>query len=131
MKNKARMRVCPQVEEFVKALAPEPRLRLTRALKGLADNRGDIKVLEGRLQGYQRLRVAGFRVISRERYLEGERVIDCVFAERRSVVYEILATLLAEGLTQEPIRKPAAGPPARPIVRRKSTPQPRKEGPSH
>ena len=131
MKNKARVRVSPQVEEFVKALAPEPRLRLTRALKGLADNRGDIKALEGRLQGYQRLRIAGFRVIFREHYLEGRRVIDCVFAERRSVVYEILATLLAEGLTHEPICKPAAGPPGQPTVRRKSTPQPGKEGPSH
>jgi len=114
MKDKALVRLSPQVEQFVKALAPEPRCRLTRALKALADNRGDLKVLEGRLQGYQRLRVAGFRVILREQYLKGRRVMDCVFAERRSVVYEVLATLLAEGLTQEPIHPPAAAPPGRP-----------------
>lgn len=59
---KTRGRIPSQVEEFVKSLAPEPRRGLRTALKGLADDRGDIKVLEGALAGYVRLRVAGYRI---------------------------------------------------------------------
>ena len=60
---KARVEVAPQVESFVKAQAPEPRRRLTRAIKGLARNQGDTKALEGRLGQYSRLRVGGYRVL--------------------------------------------------------------------
>jgi len=84
------------VEAFVKSLAPDPRRRLRLAIKGLADGRGDIKSLEGILAGYGRLRVAGYRVIFRERAERGARVIDCIYAERRALVYEIFVGLLTE-----------------------------------
>jgi mRNA-degrading endonuclease RelE of RelBE toxin-antitoxin system len=87
-----------RVEAFVKAQAPEPRRRLTRAIQGLAKNRGDIKRLEGALAEYSRLRIGGCRVIFAERSEAGERMIDCMFAERRAVVYEIFEALLAEEL---------------------------------
>jgi len=77
-------------------LAPEPRRRLTIAIKALADNRGDIQRLEGKLDGYCRLRVAGHRVIFNERSEQGDRIIDCVFAEKRSVVYDLFIRLLGE-----------------------------------
>lgn len=93
-----RVRVESQVEGFVKSLAPEPRRRLTMAIKALARNQGDIKRLEGKLQGYSRLRVAGYRVIFSERTQKGERILDCVFAEKRSLVYELFTRLLSEGL---------------------------------
>jgi mRNA-degrading endonuclease RelE of RelBE toxin-antitoxin system len=93
---KAKVRVEEQVEAFVKSLAPDPRKRLRVAIKGLADGRGDIKSLEGNLADYCRLRIAGYRVIYKERTERGSRVIDCVYAERRALVYEIFARLLTE-----------------------------------
>lgn len=93
---KTRVRVEAQVEEFVKALAPDPRRRLRQAIKSLADGQGDIKRLEGKLAGYSRLGIAGCRVIFNERSERGTRIIDCIFAERRAVVYEMFVRLLAE-----------------------------------
>ena len=91
---KTKVRVEEQVETFVKSLAPDPRKRLRLAIKGLAEGRGDIKWLEGSLAGYGRLRVAGFRVIFRERVIRGVRTVDCIYAERRGLVYEIFVNLL-------------------------------------
>jgi len=79
------------VEAFVKSLAPEPRRALTRAIKSLARKPGDVKALEGDLAGYRRLCVAGHRVIFTERAEAGERIVDCLFAERRAVIYELFA----------------------------------------
>jgi mRNA-degrading endonuclease RelE of RelBE toxin-antitoxin system len=93
-----RVNVALQVEEFVRSLAPEPRRRLRLAIRALANDAGDIKRLEGCLEGYSRLRVAGYRVIFAERAAKGARVIDCVWAEKRSVVYELFIRLLSEGL---------------------------------
>ena len=93
---KTKIRVEAQVEAFVKSLAPDPRRRLRLAIRGLADGRGDTKSLEGNLADYCRLSVTGYRVIYKERSERGGRVIDCVFAERRALVYEIFARLLTE-----------------------------------
>ena len=93
---KTKIRVATQVEAFVKSLAPDPRHRLRLAIKELAGGHGDIKSLEGNLAGYCRLGVTGYRVIYKERAERGVRVIDCVFAERRALVYEIFARLLTE-----------------------------------
>jgi len=93
---KTRVNVESQVEAFVKSLAPEPRRRLTQAIKALAMNQGDTKRLEGKLEGYSRLRVAGHRVIFTERSESGVRIIDCIFAEKRSLVYDLFIRLLSE-----------------------------------
>jgi len=93
---KTKIRVEEQVEAFVKSLAPEPRKRLRLAIKGPAEGRGDIKSLEGNLAGYCRLRVSGYRVIFKERAERGTRIIDCIYAERRPLVYEIFTHLLTE-----------------------------------
>jgi len=93
---KTRVKVASQVEAFIHSLAPEPKRRLTVAIKRLAKAQGDIKRLEGRLEGYSRLRVAGHRVIFNERSERGERIIDCVFAEKRSMVYDLFIRLLSE-----------------------------------
>ncbi len=95
---RTRVRVESQVESFVKSLAPEPRRRLINALKALAHDRGDIQRLEGKLEGYSRLRVAGHRVIFCERAERGERIIDCVFAEKRAIVYDLFIRLLSESI---------------------------------
>jgi mRNA-degrading endonuclease RelE of RelBE toxin-antitoxin system len=86
--------VFPQAEAFIRGLPPEPRKRLIRGLKSLPA--GDTAALEGSLAGYCRLRVGGFRVIYTERLKKGVRTFDCVFAERRPVVYEMFAQILAE-----------------------------------
>jgi mRNA-degrading endonuclease RelE of RelBE toxin-antitoxin system len=92
---KTRVELDPQVVEFVRALAPEPRKLVRRALRGLVEQRGDIKQLEGELSGYCRLRIAGYRVIVRLYAERGRPVARCVFAERRSIVYEIFGDLLS------------------------------------
>lgn len=86
-----------QVVEFVRQLPPEPRRTLRRALRDLARERGDIKSLEGPLDGYSRLRVGPYRVVLS--YAK-RRTIQCVFAERRSIVYELLVELLESRLTR-------------------------------
>ncbi|MBI4324263.1 MAG: hypothetical protein HY674_03275 [Chloroflexi bacterium] len=93
---KIRVKVEAQVEAFVKSLAPEPRRRLIGAIKALATDQGNIKRLEGKLEGYSRLRVAGHRVIFYERSERGERILDCVFAEKRALVYDLFIRLLSE-----------------------------------
>jgi mRNA-degrading endonuclease RelE of RelBE toxin-antitoxin system len=83
---KIRVELDPQVADFVRALAPDPRKRLRTGLRGLEQEKGDIKQLEADLAGYARLRVGGYRVIVRF-YADGaRRVARCVFAEKRAVV---------------------------------------------
>lgn len=96
---RTKVKVEAQVEAFVKSLAPESRARLTRAIKALAQDRGDVKRLEGKLEGYSRLRIAGQRVIFKERSEHGVRVIDCVYAEKRALVYDLFVRLLSEDPT--------------------------------
>jgi mRNA-degrading endonuclease RelE of RelBE toxin-antitoxin system len=91
-----KVRVAEQVESFVKALAPKPRRALRQAIKSLAQDKGDTTRLEGKLSGYHRLRVAGYRVIYAERFEAGQRIIECVFAKERAVVYDMFLQLRAE-----------------------------------
>jgi mRNA-degrading endonuclease RelE of RelBE toxin-antitoxin system len=92
------VRVSSQVEEFVRSLAPEPRKVLRRAIKDLAKSDGDTELLEGKLAGWSRLRVGYYRVLFKETSEGGARVIKCVFAKPRSIVYEMFAQLLADEL---------------------------------
>jgi mRNA-degrading endonuclease RelE of RelBE toxin-antitoxin system len=92
----SRIIIHAQAEAFIGALAPEPRARLVRAMKKLSA--GDVKSLEGRLAGYWRLREGGYRIIFADSLKEGVRTFDCLFAERRSFVYELFEQILAEQL---------------------------------
>jgi mRNA-degrading endonuclease RelE of RelBE toxin-antitoxin system len=87
-----------QVVDFVRRLPPDPRRRLRRALRDLARERGDLKPLEGPLEGYCRLRVGAYRVVVS---YASRRTIQCVFAERRSIVYELLVEMLESRLTRK------------------------------
>ena len=88
-----------QVVDFVRRLPPEPRNRLRRALRELAHERGDIKALEPPLQGYCRLRIGGYRIV----FAYARRnTVECIFAERRSVVYELLLERLRDRLKGGP-----------------------------
>jgi mRNA-degrading endonuclease RelE of RelBE toxin-antitoxin system len=90
-----KVEVAEQVVDFVRRLPPEPRRRLRMAIRELGRGRGDIKRLEGPLDGYCRLRVGGYRIV----FAYGERdSIQCVFAEQRSIVYELLIEALKKRL---------------------------------
>jgi mRNA-degrading endonuclease RelE of RelBE toxin-antitoxin system len=84
-----------QVVAFVRRLPPAPRQRLRRALRELSRERGDVKALEAPLDGYCRFRVGGYRVV----FAYGKRgSIESIFAEQRSVVYELLLARLRDRL---------------------------------
>ena len=84
-----------QVVDFFGQLAPEPRKKLRLALRRLEQENGDIKSLEGKLAGYQRLRSGSHRVIFARKVRNGRSQIDCVFAEHRALVYEVFTAALA------------------------------------
>ncbi len=94
-RSRRSVRLAPQVVAFIHAQAPETRRRLRLAFRALEQGRGDIKSLEGALDGYHRLRVGSCRVILR---YDAESTTCCVFAERRSMVYVMLEELLDRGL---------------------------------
>jgi mRNA-degrading endonuclease RelE of RelBE toxin-antitoxin system len=98
---KTKVRVGRPVEDFLKSLAPQPRRALRLAMKSLADDKGDVKLLEGKLSGFWRLRVGNIRVIFEVKAMGGTRVICCFYADYRSIVYVILEQLLASGLIEE------------------------------
>jgi mRNA-degrading endonuclease RelE of RelBE toxin-antitoxin system len=91
-----RVRLSAQVVEFVRAQAPEPRSRLRRALPDLASEAGNIRPLEGPLQEYCRLRVGSYRILFR---YATSKTIECVFGERRNVIYEVFAETVIERLS--------------------------------
>ncbi len=89
-----------QVVRFVASRAPEPRAVLRTALRALVRERGDLRALEGPLQNYHRLRVGGYRIIFAYKLSEKRRTIRCIFAERRSAVYETFQQLLRKHLLE-------------------------------
>jgi mRNA-degrading endonuclease RelE of RelBE toxin-antitoxin system len=92
-----KVEISEPVVDFVRRLPPDPRRRLRRALRDLSHERGDIKPLEPPLEGYCRLRVGAYRIVLS--YAK-RGVIQCVFAERRSIVYELLVELLESRRTR-------------------------------
>jgi mRNA-degrading endonuclease RelE of RelBE toxin-antitoxin system len=95
-----RVLLARQVVEFIRRLPPDPKRRLRLALRDLTREKGDIRALEPPLEGYCRLRVGGYRIVFS--YAK-HGTIECIFAERRSVVYELLLERLVARLrsTQE------------------------------
>jgi mRNA-degrading endonuclease RelE of RelBE toxin-antitoxin system len=93
-----RVLLAARVVAFVRRFPPEPTARLRQALRGLTKERGDIKALDAPLDGYCRLRVGGYRIVFSYR---PPRTIECIFAERRSVVYEMLLERLRDRLRGE------------------------------
>lgn len=89
-----------QVVRFVATRAPEPRRRLREALRALASELGDVRGLEGALQPYHRLRVGGYRIIFAYRSAGKRRTIQCIFADRRSAVYDVFEQLLKKHLLE-------------------------------
>jgi mRNA-degrading endonuclease RelE of RelBE toxin-antitoxin system len=96
-----RVIVGEQVKTFLESLAPQPRRELWRGIKGLANGKGDVKQLEGKLAPFWRLRVNRLRVVYDQRSIRGQRRIVCFFADHRATIYAVLEQLLASGLIEE------------------------------
>ncbi len=82
-----------QVRQFIRELPPEPRSSLRHALKELAREKGDVEPLHEELRAYWRLRVGNFRLVFAYRSTKSERVIHCLFVERRAVVYQLFGAI--------------------------------------
>ena len=98
---KARVRLGSQVTDFIGKLAPEPKRAVHDALKGIAKGKSDIKLLEGKLCGFYRLRSGRIRVIYQERAVSGERQICCFYADYRTSVYDVFEQLLTADLIEQ------------------------------
>ena len=90
------VRVREEVMNFLRKLPPEPRRALRLAIKGLADEKGDIRSLTDELEGFCRLRVGSYRVIFEYEMIAGKRTATCVFAGARRWVYEVFQGRLTE-----------------------------------
>jgi mRNA-degrading endonuclease RelE of RelBE toxin-antitoxin system len=98
---KARVRLGSQVTEFIGTFAPAPKRALRETLRGLLQGKGDIKLLEGKLSGFYRLRLSHVRVIYQERTIREERQICCFYANYRATVYEVFEQLLAADVLEQ------------------------------
>ena len=85
-----------QVVDFIRSLAPEQRQAIRRSLKNLEEEEGDIRALEGELEGFYRLRVLRYRIIFVYHVRSKNRIIRCVYAVPRSIVYEVFAQRVRE-----------------------------------
>lgn len=95
---KHRVLVREQVKGFIATLGPESRRKIRLALRGLESERGDCLPLKERLSGYHRLRVGSYRVVYR--YVPG-KVIECVFAEERGLIYNLFEKEFMKRLRHE------------------------------
>jgi len=81
-----------QVRAFQATLGLQSRREIKRAILRLSHEAGNIKALHDNLAGYYRLKVGRYRVIFR--YLPGQ-VVDCVYLNERSLVYELFEAEMA------------------------------------
>jgi mRNA-degrading endonuclease RelE of RelBE toxin-antitoxin system len=81
-----------QVAAWLTALPPQTKKRVRSALRALAAGKGDIKGLQGDLEGFSRLRIGGIRILHRQ---ISAREIRLEYANTRDVVYEMFRQMLA------------------------------------
>ncbi|MBE2180975.1 MAG: hypothetical protein IAE97_10935 [Chthoniobacterales bacterium] len=81
-----------QVAAWLSALPPQTKKRVRAALRALTRGRGDIKGLQGDLEGFSRLRIGGIRILYRQM---SAREIRLEYANTRDVVYEMFHRFLA------------------------------------
>ena len=80
-----------QVASWLCGLPPQSKHRVRFALRGLTKARGDIQSLQGSLEGFNRLRVGGLRIIYRQ--ISGREIL-LEYANTRDVVYELYEQIL-------------------------------------
>ena len=82
-----------QVATWLTALPPQTKKRVRTALRSLARGRGDIKGLQGDLEGFSRLRIGGIRIIFRQ--ISGKEIL-LEYANTRDVIYELFEQILGK-----------------------------------
>jgi mRNA-degrading endonuclease RelE of RelBE toxin-antitoxin system len=82
-----------QVAAWLTALPPQTKKRVRAALRALAKGKGDIKGLQGDLEGFSRLRIGGIRILHRRVSARETRL---EYANTRDVAYEMFRQLLAD-----------------------------------
>jgi mRNA interferase RelE/StbE len=96
--NRVAVELEKDVVGFVRSLPPQPRQAVRRALQNLQLEQGDIRALEGELEGFYRIRVQRYRVIFHYQLRGDQRIIRCVYAAARSIVYEVFAQRIKDFL---------------------------------
>jgi mRNA-degrading endonuclease RelE of RelBE toxin-antitoxin system len=86
-----------QVRRWVIALPPDTKKRVRAALHGLQNGRGNIKALQGELEGFCRLRIEGLRIVYSQ---HRGQIIRLEYADSRDVVYETFLKILSERKTE-------------------------------
>ncbi|SDT86570.1 mRNA-degrading endonuclease RelE, toxin component of the RelBE toxin-antitoxin system [Verrucomicrobium sp. GAS474] len=100
------VRLREQVVDFLRRLPPDPRHRMREAIRNLREEKGETKALQGELEGYHRLRVGSYRVIYQYEVENGRRIIGCVFAERRSTIYDLFIDMVSDRLREKRMGEP-------------------------
>jgi len=90
-----KVEISDQVEAYIRGLPPEPRHPLRIAVRKLENLTGDVRPLEGALQKYQRLRVGAHRVVFSVQPGDKGPVVQCLFAQHRSIVYTVLERMFS------------------------------------
>lgn len=85
-----------EVLDFLRRLPPQPKHAVKLAIKALAREAGDIKALTDDLEGFYRLRVAGYRIVFEYQVVRGARQIVCIYAGPRKWAYEVFKNRLRE-----------------------------------
>lgn len=80
-----------EFSEWLFALPPQPKRRIRLALRKLEKGQGDVKALQGSLEGFCRLRVGGMRLIFR---YQGSQTIYVEYGNTRDAVYELFQQYL-------------------------------------
>ena len=80
-----------QVSDWLCALPPQTKRRVRTALRALSKGKGDIKGLQGSLEGLNRLRIGGIRIVFRQ--ISGQEIL-LEYANTRDVIYELFEQIL-------------------------------------
>lgn len=80
-----------QVADWLCALPPQTKRRIRTALRALSKEKGDIKGLQGSLEGFNRLRIGGIRILFRQ--ISGKEIL-LEFANTRDLIYELFEQIL-------------------------------------
>ena len=91
-----KLRLSDEVRDYLRALAPEPRRKLSAALDAVEAGKQDLEPLEGRLAAYYKLRERRHRVVCAVR---GNTVL-ALYADERATVYEVASVALLETIAQ-------------------------------
>ncbi len=89
------VRIEKQVRDYVCQLGMDHRRAIKKALTDLQSEKGDIIGLTEALGGFYRLRVGAYRIIF---WYRPGKVIECVYINHRSLVYELFEREVIEKL---------------------------------